>query len=138
MKNNKKLIILIVALIAAICVLLGLYRAFGPKASAGSKNYTVEVVNSEGASKKYEGRTDAEYLKGLMDELVEKGGFSYDGEDSAYGLFITGINGETADFQTDGAYWAIYVNDAYGEYGADQQTVSDGDAFKFVYERSEQ
>ena len=39
-----------------------------------------------------------------------------------------------SDYAEDGAYWAIYVNGAYGEYGADSQPVADGDAFSFIYE----
>ena len=58
------------------------------------------------------------------------------GSDSEYGLFITSINGITAD-GSDGAYWSIYVNGEYGQYGADSQPVNDGDAFSFRYETFE-
>ena len=68
-----------------------------------------------------------------MDELKEDG-FTYEGSDSDYGLFINSINGLEANYDTDGAYWAIYVNGDYGQYGADSQPVADGDSFGFVYE----
>ncbi len=132
--DKKKKIIAAVVVIAVIAVFAGVYAAFGPKASKGTKAYTVEVVNKEGESKTYSGKTDAEYLSGLMDELAAAGDFSYDGSSSEYGLYITAINGETADYSTDGAYWSIYVNGEYGSYGADQQPVADGDSFKFAYE----
>lgn len=138
MKNNKKLIIALASVVVLAVVFFFVYKAFGPKTSAGSKAFKVEVVNSEGATKEYEGKTDAEYLKGLMDQLAAEGDFSYEGSDSEYGLFITAINGESAVYETDGAYWSIYVNGSYGEYGADQQPVMDGDTYSFVYERADQ
>lgn len=132
--NKKKKIIAAIVVIAVIAVFAGVYAVFSPMASQGTKSYTLEVVNKEGESKTYSGKTDAEYLSGLMDELAAEGDFSYDGTTSEYGLYITTINGETADYNTDGAYWSIYVNGEYGSYGADAQTVTDGDAFKFAYE----
>ncbi len=134
MKKQTKLVAALAALVVLIAVLAGVYKAFGPKATAGTKSYTVEVAASDGTVKTYEGTTDAEYLSGLMDELQAAGDFTYDGTDSEYGLYITGINGETADYSTDGAYWSIYVNGEYGQYGADQQPVADGDTFRFAYE----
>lgn len=138
MNKNKKIIAAVVAVIAVIVVFLGVYKVFGPKTQTGEKAYTVEVTAADGSTKTYEGRTDAEYLSGLMDELQEAGDFSYEGTSSDYGLFITAINGETADYDKDGAYWAIYVNGEYGQYGADQQPVADGDSFRFAYESSQQ
>ena len=118
MKNNKKLIIALASVVVLAVVFFFVYKAFDPK--------------------EYEGKTDAEYLKGLMDQLAAEGDFSYEGSDSEYGLFITAINGESAVYETDGAYWSIYVNGSYGEYGADQQPVTDGDTYSFVYERADQ
>lgn len=137
MKKKTKIIAALVAVLAVVAVFGLIYRVFGPRAQQGTKSYTVEVVGSDGSSKTYQGRTDAEYLSGLMDELQAEGDFSYEGTSSDYGLFITAINGETADYDKDGAYWSIYVNGEYGQYGADQQPVADGDAFRFVYESAQ-
>ena len=134
--NKKKKIIAAVVVIAVIAVFAGVYAAFGPKGILGTKTCTVEVVNKDGDVQSYGCKTKAEYLSGLMDELAEDGYFSYEGTTSDYGLYITSINGETADYSADGAYWAIYVNDEYGQYGADQQPIADGDTFRFVYETS--
>lgn len=134
MKKNQKIIISVVVVVALIAVLLGVYTFFKPKATTGSKEYTVNVVDAEGITVTYDGTTDAQYLSELMDELVEEGDFSYVGEAGEYGLYITTINGITADYATDGAYWSIYVNGEYGQYGADSQPVTDGDEYSFVYE----
>ncbi len=137
MKNRKVLygVIAAVCVAALAIVFLLVWNTHRAKPQEGEKAYTLEVLDDAGALKSYEGRTDAEYLSGIMTELAEGGDFSYEAEEGAYGLFITTINGVTADFNTDGSYWAIYVNGNYGDYGADQQPVTDGDTFRFAYEK---
>ena len=68
-----------------------------------------------------------------MEELQEQQDFSFEGDKTEYGIMITSVNGTQAK-DSDKAYWAIYVNDEYGQYGADSQPVTDGDAFKLAYE----
>ena len=134
MGKYKKQIIAAAALIALVVIFFLVYRQFAPKPQAGTKQVSVEVVDKDGASKKYETSTDAEFLSGVMDELAASTDFSYEGDSTEYGLMITHVNGLRADYAEDGAYWAIYVNGAYGEYGADSQPVAEGDAYSFVYE----
>ena len=134
MKKQTKIIISVVAVLAVIAILAGVYFALAPKAQQGSKSVTVEVVDDKGDTKPYTVKTDAEYLSQVMDELTAAGDFSYEGTNGEYGLYITAINGVTADYDADGAYWSILVNDEYGMFGADSQPVADGDDFKFVYE----
>ena len=100
-----------------------------------AKAVKVEVVDSKGTSKSYEEKTNADTLREVMDQLKEGGDFTYEGSDSGYGLYIESINGERADYNADKAYWSIYVNGEYGQNGADTQTVTDGDVFRFVYEK---
>ncbi len=118
----------------------GTTTATGSEASSETsqalKTVSLDVVNSKGETKHYEEKTDAEYLRGFMDDLQEDGDFTYSGSDSATGIFIESVNNETAIYATDGAYWAIYVNGEYGNSGADSQTVKDGDEFKLVYEKA--
>ena len=134
MKKQTKIIISVVAVLAVIAILACVYFALAPKAQKGSKSVTVEVVDDGGATKSYELKTDAEFLSQVMDELTKAGDFSYEGTNGDYGLYINTINGLTADYDMDGAYWSILINDEYGMYGADSQPVADGDDFKFVYE----
>lgn len=131
-KSNKK-ILLGVGIVAALAILLGvLYFVFVPKAAEGTKAITIEVIDNEQKSTVYELNTDAQYLREAMDEAAEKG-FTYSGSESEYGIMLESINGVTADYNADGAYWSIFVNGEYGNYGADTQVVTDGDAFQFVY-----
>ena len=129
MKNKKKLlgILLIVVLVAAMALV---YGKFSEKPVEGSKNITIEVVNSKEESKVYELKTDAEYLLGAMEETD---GLTFEGEEGEFGMSIMTVNGETADFNVDASYWAFYVNDEYCNYGVSEQPVEDGDAFSIVY-----
>lgn len=129
MKNKKKIIG--IAAVVVLVVLLGImYTVFREKPVEGSKSITIEVVDAEGVSKVYEVKTDAEYLQQAMDEAE---GLEYDGYVGDYGFTVESVNGVSAVYETDHAYWSFYVNDEYCNYGISQQPVEDGDAFKIVY-----
>lgn len=136
-KKSKTPLIALLCLLVCACGLYFFWQSRKPQPVTGAKAITIEVLDNEEKTTSYELHTDAEYLKDAMDELAaQDSGFSYTGSEGEYGLFIEAVNGITADFDTDKAYWAIYVNDEYGQYGADQQPVSDGDAFRLAYEIS--
>ena len=130
MKNKKLLGVgLFIALIAILAVV---FLNFREKPVEGSKEITIEVVNKAGESTVYDIKTDAEYLEQAMEEAKAKG-LTFEGTETEYGLTISAINGETADFNVDSAYWSFYVNDDYCNYGVSEQPVKDGDAFRIVY-----
>lgn len=129
-KSNKKIIIGIAVLVAIIAIFAVIYAIAKPKANQGSKAVTIEVTDNEGKITSYETRTDAEYLSQIFDEIDD---LTVEGTDGDYGLYIDTVNGLTADYAADGAYWSIYVNGEYGNYSADQQPVTDGDVYGLVY-----
>ena len=139
MKNQKKLIIAAVCILAALAAVFAIvYFVNRPAAKAGQKEIKIEVTGSAGNTTEYELITDAEFLKQAMDELSENGsGFSYSGTVSDYGIMVEVINGESAVYEKDGAYWALYVNGEYGQYGADAQPVTDGDDYSWKYEAAQ-
>ena len=63
----------------------------------------------------------------LLDEGLVKG------EEGAFGLFITEVDGETADFAADGGWWGLYQNGEMTASGADSTPIADGDSFALVY-----
>lgn len=128
--SRGKIGLAVAALVAVVAILIGVYAAFGAKPVAGSKNITIEVVNKAAESTIYEVSTDAEFLRQAMDEAE---GLTYDGTESEYGLMVSTVNGEVADYSVDCSYWSFYVNDEYCNYGIDTQPVMDGDAFAIVY-----
>lgn len=126
--KNKKTILALVALVAVLAIFIGVYFATRPATSQGAKTVTVEVVHKDGTEKTFTYHTDEEYLGKV---LVDAGLVA--GEDSQYGLMIQTVDGETADYNADGAYWAFYQGDEYALQGVDQTPIADGDAFRLVY-----
>ena len=122
---KKKIIGTAVAVILALAMVF-VYLHFGEKTAEGSKNVTVEITSQSGEVTTYDVETDALYLVEVMEE-IEALTFTIDD-----GMILT-VNGETADYNVNGAYWALYVNGEYGNYGADRQPVTDGDVFGITY-----
>ena len=131
--KNKKIwgAALLVVLVAAFALI---YGAFSEKPVEGSKAITIEVINQVGDSKEYEVKTDAEFL---MEAVEETEDLEVLGQEGPYGMMIESVNGETAIYETDGAYWSIMVNGEYGMNGIDTQPIEDGDVFQLVYTLSE-
>ena len=126
--KNKKLVIAVIALVAVVGILLGVYFATRPATSQGTKEITVTVVHKDGSEKVFTYRTDEEFLGPviLSEGLVE-------GEEGPYGLMISAVVGEAAVWETDGAYWSLYIGEEYAMSGADTTPIADGDTFKLVY-----
>lgn len=128
--KNKKLIIAVVALVAVIAILLGVYAATRPETVEGTKNVTVVIVYQDGTEKTLEYTTDLEYLADLLvgENLVD----GYSSEE--YGYTITAVDGIYLDWATDNAYWALYEGDAYATDSAAGIVLTDGGIYKLVYE----
>ncbi len=126
---NRKKTVAIVLLFCALALTLGLvWLTNQPLTNAGAKHISVEVVHSDGSEKDFEYDTDAEYLS----EVLLKEGL-IEGEQSAYGLYVKVVDGETADYDIDASYWALYINGEYAMTGADSTPVNDGDVYNWTY-----
>lgn len=131
--KTKKILGISLGALAIVLLIGGLVAAWmiwGAKPQAGSKDITIEVINSADESVLYELQTDAEYLRQAMEEAE---GLEFSGTESEYGLMVDTVNGEKADYNENGAYWSFYVNGEYCNYGIDTQPVIDGDAFVIEY-----
>ena len=133
--NKKKVILGSGILIVLIIAMMLIWTNFREKPVEGSKEITIEVVNSEGKSEVYNLKTDAEYLQQAMEEAEEEG-LTFEGEEGPYGVTVTTVNGEKAVYEEDGAYWGFFVNGEYCNYGIAEQPVEDGDAFEIVYTKA--
>lgn len=129
-KMDRKVAIGIVALVAAVALLAVVFFLFRQKPVEGSKAISIEVVDDEQKNVIYDVKTDAEYLRQAMEEAE---GLEFSGSESEYGMMVTTVNGVTADYNVNGAYWSFYVNGEYCNYGIETQPVLDGDAFRIVY-----
>ena len=54
------------------------------------------------------------------------------GDQSDWGLMVTTVNGITADWATENAYWAFYINGEYAMIGVDSTELTDGATYSFV------
>ena len=54
------------------------------------------------------------------------------GDESEYGLYITSVNGITADWTTENAYWAFYINGEYAETGVDATPITEGAVYSLT------
>ncbi len=97
------------------------------------KTITLEVVDNKGESKIYNIKSDA---GSLYDALQTTEGLKLEGAVGDYGYYLNAVNGITADYDKDQAYWAFYVNGEYGQTSIDTQPIADGDSFKLVYEKA--
>ncbi|MCL2425249.1 MAG: DUF4430 domain-containing protein [Oscillospiraceae bacterium] len=55
------------------------------------------------------------------------------GDDSEWGLMVTEVNGVTADFSVNSAFWAFYVDGDFAMAGVDATYIEPGVTYAFVY-----
>lgn len=132
--KNKKLFLGAGILVVLIAVFAIAYGTFREKPVEGSKAITIEVINRADESKEYEVRTDAEFLRQAMEEAEE---LQFSGQESEYGMMVEVVNGESAVYDKDGAYWSFMVNGEYCNNGIESQPIEDGDEFQIVYTEAE-
>ena len=71
----------------------------------GKTSFNFEVTDLDGKTTKFLVKTD----KTVVGEaLLEVGLIT--GEEGPYGLMVSAVNGDTADYNQDKAYWAFYTN----------------------------
>ena len=130
MKNKTWIWIVSAVLALALLVsgMVALYLKFRPQAVEGQKHITVTVVHKDGTSKEFTYDTDEEYLGALLqaEGLIE-------GEEGPYGLMISTVDGEVADWNVDQGYWALYIGEEYASTGIDTTPILDGASYSLEY-----
>lgn len=126
--NNKGKAALGIAAGAAAAGLAYTAYASRPKADTGSKKITVEVIHQDGTNKNFEYTTDKEFLGDLLSEegLIQ-------GDEGAYGLFVTEVDGEKSQFDQDGSWWQLSQNGTPAQSGADSLAIEDGAHYTWTY-----
>lgn len=147
MRSMKKILSVVISTALAAGLLAGCGAASSTASSQAASSTTVSsaaassqaeegkvkaeftVTNAEGESQTFTLEvTDGEKLG---DALVEAGLISQEEADAG---FVTTVNGETADWDKDKAWWCL--NDASGEMtsvGVADIELHDGDSYAFVY-----
>ena len=92
----------------------------------GATVFYFNVVDKDGNETKFEIHTDKTIVG---DALLELGLIA--GEEGPYGLYVKTVNSITADYETDGTYWAFYEGDDYGMKGVDLTEIKAGATYAF-------
>lgn len=125
--NQKKKNILIVAILVAVVILLAaVWMIFRPQGVAGEKQLGISVVDAEGNTEEFSFSTSQEFLRGALEEqgLVQ-------GEESQYGLYVTTVNGLTAD-ESQQQWWCFTKGGEDVMTGVDSTPIADGDHFEIT------
>ena len=106
--------------------------ADGAVIGQGATAFTVEVQGADEKTVTFTVNTDEETVGAA---LLKLGVIA--GDDSEYGLYVKSVNGETADYNTDGVYWAFYINGEYAMTGVDYTAPEAGATYAFHVEKGE-
>lgn len=96
----------------------------------GATQFTFTVVDKDGKETVFEINTDKTTVGDALLELE-----LISGDDGDYGLYVKTVNGITADYDTDGTYWAFYINGEYAMSGVDKTDVEAGAEYSFKVEK---
>lgn len=123
--NKKTLIIALAALIVVVAAFVGVWMATRPETQQGDKTITVTVVNKE-SEKDFEINTDAEMLRGALEEidLVQ-------GDESEFGLFVKTVDGYTADDAAQ-EWWCFTKGGESLMTGVDTTPIADGEQYEIT------
>lgn len=118
------------AVLAALLMLSVIMTACGAKDDADiggqEKSFDFTVVYQDGEEESFDIVTDKRTVgEALLEEEL------IDGEEGAYGLYVKTVNGVTLDYNTDGKYWAFYVDGEYAAAGVDATEIEEGCEYSF-------
>lgn len=128
--KNKKMLIAIAALVVIVAIMAGISYANRPQGVAGGKQVTVTIIHKDGTEKNLEYATDLEFLSELLLEKELVTGYASE----EYGFTIESVDGVTADWEKDSAYWALYEGEEYATTSAAGIVLTDGGVYKLIYE----
>lgn len=98
----------------------------------GQTSFSFHVTDTDGTVTKFLVKTDKTVVG---DALLDCGLIVGDASD--YGLYVTSVNGITADWDTEKAYWAFYIDGEYAQTGVDATDITPDAVYAFVKTVSE-
>ena len=101
----------------------------GKNYGLGKKVFGLQVTDKEGNVTSVTVCTDAETVGAALAALNIVAG-----EESEWGLYVKTVNGITADYETDGTYWAFYINGEYAMTGVDATEIDEEAVYAFAIE----
>lgn len=90
-----------------------------------TKNIQLSVISGDD-TETFRINTDTEYLRDALEQegLIE-------GDESEFGLFVTSVNGVTANADKQ-EWWCLTKDNEMWSYGVDSTEIEDGDVFEFT------
>ena len=126
MSKKTKIICAVVLLVVLAVAAFFIWKANAPAAQAGGKTVSVQVLHGDGSEKDFTIKTDAEFLRGALEQenLIK-------GTESDYGLFVTTVDGEEAD-DSKQQWWCVTKGGAQVNTGVDTTPIADGDTYELT------
>ena len=92
----------------------------------GATKFTFTVTDPDGKETAFEISTDKTVVGEALQELN-----LIQGEEGPYGLYVKTVNGITVDYDTDGMYWAFYINGEMAPSGVDMTEIKPDETYAF-------
>jgi hypothetical protein len=123
-KSKKTKIIAGIVLVLLVIAAIVIVKVASPKAVDGSKAIVFEVTHSDGTVVDFDISTDSENLRGALEQenLIT-------GTESSYGLYVTEIDGETADDSLR-QWWCFTKDGEMLNTGVDDTMIADGEHYE--------
>ncbi|MBR6527323.1 MAG: DUF4430 domain-containing protein [Lachnospiraceae bacterium] len=102
-----------------------------PVLGEGENVFIFSVFDQDGKETAYEIHTNQTIVGEALQELG-----LLEGEEGAYGLYVTVVNGIRADYDKDGVYWAFYIDGEYAMSGVDVTEIEAGRSYAFKVEKA--
>ena len=96
----------------------------------GETQFELTVADAEGKEIVFDISTNQTIVGDALLELK-----LIEGEEGPYGLYVKSVNGLVADYDTNGTYWAFYVDGAYAMSGVDTTEIEEGVAYALRVEK---
>ena len=96
----------------------------------GETIFALTVTDGDGKTTAYQIHTDETTVGAALQSLG-----LIEGEESEYGLYVKSVCGITADYDTDGAYWAFYIDGEYASTGVDSTEIVPGSSYALRVEK---
>lgn len=125
-KKTRNIIIAVALLLVLAIGAFLIWNANKPEAQEGGKALVVTVVHGDESSKDFSFSTDAENLRGALEEqkLIE-------GTESEYGLYVTKVDGEEAD-EAQEQWWCFSKDGEDLMTGVDDTMIADGEHYEIT------
>ena len=125
-RTNKKLWILAAVVVMLVAAFLLVYQNFAAKPVTGAKELSISIFHGDGSEKELTLHTDAEYLRGALEEqsLIS-------GTEGDFGLYVLTVDGETAD-ESKQQWWMFTKGGEQVNTGVDMTPIQDGEAYEIT------